>query len=245
MAPIPVYADSPIASKPSGVTPQTACEDALDSGKRAVAPAAVTATPTRPQVAYPQAQPGAAPALPAATTTAHAHVAPLQPTPTQDLRRDEGPPPPQPGAVPKATGTHLPPPPKAGERFVPPPTTSAPQAATMPYPQQMSIPPPTMAYPAQQTGTSTAAAPSSAFTGLGTGHGLGQAESLQHPPGYQQNVNASELDKYQRSAVLRNDSDQLSDADEGVWNSAKKWAQATGEKLAAAETEIWKKINKE
>ena len=33
--------------------------------------------------------------------------------------------------------------------------------------------------------------------------------------------------------------------DESVWGSAVKWAQAAGEKLSAAESEVWRRINKE
>ncbi|KAI0128723.1 hypothetical protein BJ170DRAFT_343084 [Xylariales sp. AK1849] len=242
MPPIPVYTDSPVATKPSGVTPQTASQPPQASQNHAT-PATTTASPTRVQAAYPQALPGAAPSLPTATGAAQAHPSYMQPAPSQDLKREDGPPLPEPGAVPTSTSvrSHLPPPPKVGEKYVPPQITSASQSASMPYPRQMSIPSPTIAYPAQQHGTSTAAAPSSAYGGdQGTGG------SLQHPPGYQQNVNASELDGYQRSAIFRNDSaQQHSQPEEGVWNSAKKWAQATGEKLAAAETEVWKRINKE
>jgi hypothetical protein len=35
------------------------------------------------------------------------------------------------------------------------------------------------------------------------------------------------------------------DEGEGVWSAAKKWASAAGESLAAAEHEVWKRINKE
>jgi len=33
--------------------------------------------------------------------------------------------------------------------------------------------------------------------------------------------------------------------DEGVWGSAVKWAQTAGKKLSEAESEVWKRINKE
>lgn len=107
----------------------------------------------------------------------------------------------------------------------------------------MGIPPPTVTYPAQQTGTYTASstyAPqtSAALSGEGP-------RSLQHPPGYQQDAGASGFDMYQRGAHLHNDTDRQQDEpEEGAWNAAKKWAQATGEKLAAAETEVWRRINK-
>lgn len=32
---------------------------------------------------------------------------------------------------------------------------------------------------------------------------------------------------------------------ESVWNTAKKWAQTAGDKISEAETEIWKRVNKE
>lgn len=132
----------------------------------------------------------------------------------------------------------------------------------MPYPPQMAIPAPTAAYPAQQHGTITAAG-SSLVTTL-PGYAAG-GQSLQHPQGYQQDANAaSGLDRYQASAAQRGgggggggayyspaatagaDSEQgRQSPEEGVWDTAKKWAQATGQKLAAAEGEVWKRINKE
>lgn len=72
-------------------------------------------------------------------------------------------------------------------------------------------------------------------------------QNLQHPPGYRQDTNASELDRYQNAAIQRNNhaGEGGQQPEGGVWDSAKKWAQATGEKLAAAENEVWKRINKE
>ena len=32
--------------------------------------------------------------------------------------------------------------------------------------------------------------------------------------------------------------------DDGVWGAAKKWAQAAGGSIAAAEDEVWRRINK-
>lgn len=227
MPPIPVYGDSPIAAKASGVTPQT--KSSPGESQQHVKSPQITAAPTETQAqsTYPQARPGAVPTLPTPTAASQARAAYIPPTPTQNLRENDGPPQPEPGAVPRPTRTtHLPPPPKDGEKYVP-----APQSAQVPYPQQMAIPPPTMVYPAQQSGTSSAIASTPTYGG-------------QHPPGYHQNVHASERDNYQRSAMGRNDSDYEAEED-GVWNSAKKWAQATGEKLVAAETEVWKRINKE
>ncbi|KAI2630794.1 hypothetical protein GGR54DRAFT_584229 [Hypoxylon sp. NC1633] len=230
MPPIPVYTDSPIvASKPSGVTPQTS---EPPSASRP-APASSSPTPTN-QSSYPPAQPGAAPSLPA--------------QPTQTFNHD-GPPPPQPGAVPissRPTGTSIPPPPKTGEKYQPPQQTEAPRSVSMPYPQQMFIPPPAAPYASQQRGTSVATGPTPAYTSNAPAT-LGRPEnsSLAHPPGYHQNSNASELDNYQRSATQQSESEGQTEDTGGVWGAAKKWAQQTGEKLAAAENEVWKKINKE
>ncbi|KAI1417510.1 hypothetical protein F5Y13DRAFT_151168 [Hypoxylon sp. FL1857] len=227
MAPIPVYTDSPIAaSKPSGVTPQTAQPSSNSK------PTASRTSPTLPnQASYPSAQPGAAPSLP--TPTAAASQAYMPPQPTQAYNHD-GPPPPQPGAVPvpfTAAKTNIPPPPpRVGEVHQPPQQT--------PYPPQMSIPPPTGPYPSQQRGTSTSTQGPIASSGSAN-------YSLEHPPGYHQNANASELDRYQRSAIQQSESEGQRDESGGVWEAAKKWAQQTGEKLAAAENEVWKKINKE
>lgn len=83
---------------------------------------------------------------------------------------------------------------------------------------------------------------------------------LSNPPGYYQNVNASEFSSSQRAAhnaaIERDTTDRMSISnrmslsadngdDEGVWGAAKKWASAAGEGLAAAEQEVWKRINKD
>ncbi|KAI2639779.1 hypothetical protein GGS26DRAFT_541619 [Hypomontagnella submonticulosa] len=234
MAPIPVYTDSPIAAaKASGVTPQTA------QPASASKPAATTSSPTSPsQASYPPAQPGAAPSLPTPTTASSQMYVPPQ----------DGPPAPQPGAVPspsRPTGANLPPPPKAGEKLQL--SQQAPESQPpMPYPQQMSIPPPTAPYPSQQRGTAVASAPTPANSSQGPPTSSGsRTYSLEHPPGYHQNTNASELDRYQRSAIQQNEIEDRTEDSGGVWGTAKKWAQQTGEKLAAAENEVWKKINKE
>ncbi|KAI0380957.1 hypothetical protein F5Y04DRAFT_88684 [Hypomontagnella monticulosa] len=239
MAPIQVYTDSPIAAaKASGVTPQTAQPSSASK------PAATTASPTSPnQASYPPAQPGAAPSLPTPTTASSRSYVPPHPLNQND------PPAPQPGAVPspsRPTGANLPPPPKAGEKlqlFQQAPENQPP----MPYPQQMSIPPPTAPYPSQQRGTAAASAPTPANSGQGpTTLSGSRIHSLEHPPGYHQNTNASELDRYQRSAIQQSELEEnRTDDSGGVWETAKKWAQQTGEKLAAAENEVWKKINKE
>ena len=264
--PVTVFTNSPIAAKPSGVTPKTDSPDTHQSGAAAPPPATTTASATSsPGSSYPPAQPGAAPSLPTATAAAQAqayYTPQPQPTPTSAVS-SEGPPPPQPGAVPIAPGaaarSAIPPPPKVGEKYQPP-------AGTTPYPPQMSIPAPTAAYPAQQYGTLTAAGPSPATPAGGYGGGgSGGGRNLQHPPGYQQSASAanSGLGRYQTSsapqgstyspAAFAADSEQgrqqhhqqSSGDEEGVWDTAKKWAQATGQKLAEAESEVWKRINKD
>ncbi|KAI1653187.1 hypothetical protein F4813DRAFT_375746 [Daldinia decipiens] len=234
MAPIPVYTDSPIvAAKASGVTPQTAPPSS--TSKPTPTPTPTSSLPTSSSQAYPSAQPGAVPLLP--TTTADASQARVSYQPIQTANHD-GPPAPQPGAVPVPTGitkTNIPPPPKVGEKLV-----------NIPYPQQMAILPPTAPYQTQQRGTSTVPMPISEYSNQGSTPLSGPpVHSLEHPPGYHQNSNASELGNYQRSAIQRSEVEDQTGTESGVWEAAKKWAHQTGEKIAAAETEVWKKINKE
>ncbi len=76
--------------------------------------------------------------------------------------------------------------------------------------------------------------------------------SYSHPPGYQQDVHASEFSSSQRAAhdaATSRDAGLMSsfgqDDQAGMWDAAKKWAAAAGESLAAAENEVWKRINKD
>ncbi|RKU47976.1 hypothetical protein DL546_004376 [Coniochaeta pulveracea] len=240
MPPIPIYTKSPInAATADGVTPKTA---ASDGGMQPEKPSTTTATSTQQPGEYPAAQPGAVPHLPAVTQT---HHVPIQPTPTSNLS-SQGPPPPQPGAVPVAPGM------TAGTRASgpPPPTTTAPArlpgeapAAPVPYPRQMAIPPPTAPY--SQRGTSTASVEKTQQTVL--------TYQLDHPPGYQQNPSAADMTSSQREASLQSAAAApyhgygggVADNgdEEGVLGMAKKWAQTAGEKLSAAEQEVWKRIN--
>lgn len=228
MAPIPTYSHSPIisaAKAADGATPQTA-----DKSQGSPPPPTTTQGP-----ACPPARPGAVPSMPAPTGSVslpHLQPTPLQPTPTQPLT-SQGPALPQPGAFPVPPGastsppaasqTSLPPPPKAGE--------SLPQAQAQPqvyYPPQMSIPAPAAsATQGAQRGTSTAfvAAPS----------------PVEHPPGYQQNPNAGELDQHQRAAqeALEQEEEEKrralggtsGDREAGVWGSVKGAMMAAGEKI--------------
>ncbi|RSL99741.1 hypothetical protein BHE90_010473 [Fusarium euwallaceae] len=244
MPPIPIYTASPItAAKPSGITPQTAHPE--DPEASVGAPNS-TDSPTS---TYPAAQPGARPSMPAPTGVPH-HSADVQPTPTQ-AAVDASPPAPQPGAVPTPS-SYLPPPPKAGETM----HGAQAQATEVPMPPQMSYAPlGGSEFAAQRSSTTTAPGPSP-MVGLGSTSGLGgpSGSDFSHPPGYHQNVHASEFTSYQRAAheaAVAQDNRRpslslMGDEDgDGVWQAAKKWASAAGDSLAAAEHEVWKRINKE
>ncbi|KAK1765661.1 hypothetical protein QBC33DRAFT_516547 [Phialemonium atrogriseum] len=76
-----------------------------------------------------------------------------------------------------------------------------------------------------------------------------RANSLANPPGYQQYVSASEVNGDQRAGYdslgfSGRGSTGPDEDEEGVWDSAKKWAQTAGGKLSAAENEVWRRINK-
>lgn len=211
------------------MSPQTAC---LKEADKAPAQAPTTASPSEQQT-YPAAQPGARPALPVQTEAPHA----LHPTPT---RTTEGidPPPPQPGAAPIAPGASasLPPPPKAGEKF----QQQGRSPAHMPTPPQVSYPPPSVGPYHVPSGSSTSTAPPPRYMVAPGPTPLfnGETSNLEHPPGYQQNTIAS------GPTPFPSHGDFDADDEEGVWDTAKKWAMAAGDSLAAAEHEVWKKINK-
>ena len=242
MPAIPIYSASPIvAAKPDGITPQTAQPGQVPTPKED----SVKPTPASAYQQYPAAQPEARPSMPAPTGAAQPPSSYYAPTPTQRTA-DASPPAPRPGAVPTASGgSHLPPPPKAGETLQSP----AAQITQAPMPPQMSYAPPTGSVlgPARASTTT-----STQFLGSGQTM-LPHDDRLSHPPGYQQNVNASEFDSHQRAAhdafIADNPSKRLSFTgdgdDEGVWDTAKKWAAAAGDSLAAAENEVWRRINKE
>jgi hypothetical protein len=248
MSGIPIYTRSPISpSKASGITRQTA-----EPGTQTVpvAPNTVPATTTTSSstISYPPAQPGAA-----------NHYTPVQPTPTTKTDNDD-PPRPQPGAVPSPSRkSPIPPPPKAGESYPPTQRTAAPAPSSMPkpYSPQMWIPPPTAAVvdrpPSSSTTTTTA--PSSRYpVPLPTSEYGAPRRSLEHPPGYYQNVYASELTNEQRRAQEANNSSGLggygsSDKGNGMdaeslWNTAKQWVTVAGDKISETEAEIWRRINK-
>ncbi|KAF4468316.1 hypothetical protein FALBO_4799 [Fusarium albosuccineum] len=244
MPPVPIYTASPItAAKPSGITPQTARPE--DPEASAGAPQSADSITS----AYPAAQPGARPSMPA-PTGAPQPSANIQPTPTRTAV-DVSPPAPQPGAVPTPpSGGHLPPPPKAGETQ----HNAQTQATEVPMPPQMSYAPPGGSeFAARRSSTTTAPGPSPMAALGSTPVQAGRSgDNFSHPPGYHQDVHASEFTSAQRAAHEASVEQEgrrpslLGDEDgEGVWQAAKKWASAAGESLAAAENEVWKRINKE
>lgn len=184
MSGIPVYTQSPInAAMADGTGPRTAAAvptQGTQSGPNTNT-ATTTAIPSSTS-SYPAARPGA-PAMPAPTSAAQRY-APMQPTLTTRLE-EQGPPPPQPGAVPTPLNSksNLPPPPKAGEKFIPPQT-----AMPQPYPPQMNIPPPTNTYrgqpPSSSTSTTTTSSPPYP-TALPSDNYDAPRRSLKHPPGGQ------------------------------------------------------------
>ncbi|KAI6712202.1 hypothetical protein PZA11_002244 [Diplocarpon coronariae] len=238
MSAIPVYTSSPIkASKASGITPQTAGSQSL---------------PLAPST-YPPARPGAS-AMPAPTAAAQRY-APLQPTPTTKTE-DIGPPAPQPGAIPTPNSAILPPP-KAGETYQPQPTTAP---AQQNCPPQMALAPPTISHGYQTPKLSTSMANAASVpcpVSLPSAADDSRRGSLEHPPGYHQNVYASELTSDQRRAQEAEEANNSSGfgisnsgsaggfESDGVWDTAKKWAQQAGDKISATERDVWRKINKE
>ncbi|PNY20891.1 Uncharacterized protein TCAP_07312 [Tolypocladium capitatum] len=247
MPTIPVYISSPInASTASGITPHTKPPD--ESRPNQETPE--TRTAPSGQQTYPPAKTGAVPLLPV-QTAAPRPFASIQPTPTSSTQ-NSSPPAPQPGAVPVASGgaKHIPPPPKVGESA---PHARPPQTTTIPMPPQMPYQPPVASQPIRGGPSTTTAAPAPHMGGpYPTSLQEQNPAGYSHPPGYQQNVLASEFNSYQRAAHHAS-VDQGSgmmpsfgqDGEAGVWDAAKKWAAAAGDSLAAAENEVWKRINKD
>lgn len=245
MPPIPVHIDDPITpAKPQGVTPQTAEQPAT-----APQPGIITTTAHSQPSAYPSARPGAA-AVPAPTP--YIPNPPPEPTRTSHQQQN-GPAPPQPGAVPLPPGQQaaisasstLPAPPKPGEAL---------QQRQAGMPSQVSIPPPQQNYAPTH---STTYAPLPASGGPTTVE-LGPVASphepqSQYPPGYHQNVHAQEMSSAQRSSLEdqeRRESvfanvggDSANETAGNMWSTVKGWASAAGGKLAEVEESAWKQIN--
>ncbi|KAH7418216.1 hypothetical protein BKA64DRAFT_192837 [Cadophora sp. MPI-SDFR-AT-0126] len=257
MSGIPIYTSSPIkASKVTGTSPQTA-NPGLQHTPLGLAPNPSSATTTASASSYPPAQPGTA-AFPAPTSAARQRYAPIQPTPT--TKTNSEPPAPQPGAVPTTLNRRaIPPPAKVGDNYHTKQTGAPESSSTYSDPPQMSYAPPTTTYGSQtpSSSTSTTNTPSVPYPVAVPSAERGPRRSLEHPPGYHQDVYASELTSDQRRAQEMEQSTNFSGLgsqdtgsaggfdSEGVWSTAKKWAQTAGEKISVAEAEVWKKINKE
>ncbi|KAF7562016.1 hypothetical protein G7046_g2118 [Stylonectria norvegica] len=269
MPAIPIYRSSPInPSKASGITPQTAQpEPTKTTGLPLSVAARTTDAPSREYssymypAAYPAAQPDRRPSLPAPTGASNReqwlHAAP------QPDRRPSLPQwsyqPAEPGRRPSLPAPTGAPRPLASYQPKPTPTWAA-EHVSPPPPQPGAVPtPPQMSYAAPSgsqyvpAGSSTTTAQRMAGPGPTLLYGTSAGADQSHPPGYYQNVNASEFSSSQREAhnvVVGENNRRLSlmgdyDDDEGVWDTAKKWAAAAGGSIAAAEQEVWKKINGE
>ncbi|KAK0113157.1 hypothetical protein ONS95_014856 [Cadophora gregata] len=256
MSGIPVYTSSPIkASKPTATTPQTVNPEALHS-PLVPNPASATTTASVSSTSCPPARTDMK-AFPTPTSAAQPLYAPIRPTPT--AKTDSEPPAPQPGAIPTPfEKSAVPPPPKLGENYHPQQTEAPAPSSTYSYPPQMAYSPPTTTYDPQTSSSSTSAANiPSVPCPVAIPPGESLRRSLEHPPGYHQNVYTSELTSDQRRAQQTEQATNFSGMGtrdtgnaggydpEGVWNAAKKWAQTAGEKISVAEAEMWKKINKE
>ncbi|KAL9616816.1 MAG: hypothetical protein Q9160_008339 [Pyrenula sp. 1 TL-2023] len=248
MSGIPVHTSSPInpntAAKPTGTTPKTTEPESSPISMRSAAPTSTSGD----AATYPPAQPGAAPG-PVPTGA-------VQPTPTQRIptqaTASNYPPPPQPRAVPAATPADdsmsrqptIPPPPKAGE-----------VAPLLPHQQQGSLSDPSRVARAQ---------PPAYITSTTNAAGV-PAQDLSHPPGYQQNSQASfqdrPVDAFQplqnqsgagtansrpREGLLGATSASTGDDEgKGFWESAGDLAKTAGKKLSEGHDEIWRRINNE
>jgi hypothetical protein len=217
MPPIPVYTKSPInpAKAASSTTPPPS--SAAAKHQPADVPTRTSSPPIQPQLNNPR------------TVTA---------TPTRTIPVDQSPPPPQPGAVPRlpeatqaSSAPSIPPAPQ-------PIGISAPAITAAPIypppPQQLNIPPPQVPY--NQRGTSTVPpapvpAPTGSLSSLPYGQYGGGGSGGAYPSPYQ--------------GVGGVSGPQQQDEDEGILGSAMKLAKAAGQKLAEAESEVWKKINGE
>lgn len=117
------------------------------------------------------------------------------------------------------------------------------------YPPQMTIPAPAPAVATQgaQRGTTTISAPAPALAAA--------PSPLEHPPGYQQDATAGELNRHQRAAQEALEREEQEEGRKwapgggdgeggGVWVSVRGAVAAAGEKLASAEKDVWAKINK-
>lgn len=126
-------------------------------------------------------------------------------------------------------------------------------------PAQMSYPAPQASHAIRGTSTTNAAAYPSPYesgpvplpVGSALGGGINRATDMSHPPGYQQDTQAAEFSSGQRVAHDFSSSGGgggggfEDDGSASIWNTAKKWASAAGDTLAAAEGEVWKAVSKD
>ncbi|KAF4580965.1 hypothetical protein GQ602_007102 [Ophiocordyceps camponoti-floridani] len=238
MAPIPVYSASPI--------------NAASGSNRAAEGHQDDQRPTKPTSTahgldgWQNAQPGAVPALPTATGVPPPAPAAAIPSRVQP----ESPAGPQPGAVPVPPG--LPPPPKAGETAAAPKQhpQAPPQTSTPPrLPPQLSYQPPPMAPPIQGRSSTAPMAPGPHMYPASVPSAGGYASSMGYQQGTQPAYSGSDHPPPQQSYGFPNSTSTSSHAEgdaeaPGVWDTARRWASAAGESLAAAESEVWKRINK-
>ncbi|KAM3077308.1 hypothetical protein ACMFMG_006658 [Clarireedia jacksonii] len=286
MSGIPIHTNAPINAQ-SGSTHSTS------PAETSAYPTSTSTSTSTSSSTYAAARPGASVPAPTSSSSAAAKrylpTTPSSnpaPTPTRTIKdaSSDVPPPPQPGAVPKpATGLMGPIPSTASPAAPAPlPTASAFSSSIPPphLPHQMAIPPPQLTNPPPRS-TTTANTPSMhslpislPVHGDATGTGTQppptqtQRQSLEHPPGYQQNVYAAELPSAHQhqhhnlphanynsnysgintaggAQGARADDEQHQDGEaEGFWNNAKKWAESAGEKLSAGEKEVWRRIGK-
>lgn len=69
--------------------------------------------------------------------------------------------------------------------------------------------------------------------------------NLDHPPGYMQNSYAADMNSSQRAAAQASNIYDGGEDYDGVWDVAKKFAKAAGDRLSAVETEVWRRLNSE
>ncbi|PHH72888.1 hypothetical protein CDD80_4195 [Ophiocordyceps camponoti-rufipedis] len=233
MAPIPVYSASPINAATGNNQAAQGHEDQRPKP-----------TSTAPGLdGWQNAQPGAVPALPTATGVPPPATAVAIPSRVEP----ESPAGPQPGAVPVPPG--LPPPPKAGETAaaVKQHPQAPPQTSTPPrLPPQLSYQAPPMPLPIQGRSSTASMAPGPHMYPPSAG---GYASPMGYQQGTQPAYSGSGHPPQQQPYGFPNSTSMSLHAEgdaeaPGVWDTARRWASAAGESLAAAESEVWKRINK-
>lgn len=266
MPPIPIHASSPInTNHPAnafGTSPSTAAAR--------YTPADLDAGPTTSTTTEPSsiARPGA-PAVPqptnAISSTYNNRFEPTatRSTPTSAATKFDGPPPPQPGAVPSPfTNTDawtpkltIPQPPRPIEADLQQQrNTSSPIRHALPSPT------PTRTHPPQplhgQIYSPTRSIPPAGLTST-----YPAPQDLSHPPGYMQDSRASFDDKpvefcqpldrraspssSRRGGILDGEPtfESSEDDESSVLNTAYAWAKAAGKTLSKTEEQLWKKVN--